>query len=203
MATKKSETTWHSELGTPGVPALGFVELSSISRGLYLTDVIVKKAQVKVISSQPVSSGKHVILYFGDVAAVDESHRAAVGAAENTLVRQVLIPGVHPGLVPFLNSLWDSKALTSPAEESVGIVESTTLAGAIVSADRALKSARVKLCRMRLGQGIGGKAYYLLTGALEEVEAAVEAAQASLTEMDSLARVDLIPQPMNEALAHF
>ena len=64
--------------GPTPVPALGFVELSSISRGLFLTDTVLKKAPVRIIVSEPVSSGKHVILYMGEVAAVDESHQAAL-----------------------------------------------------------------------------------------------------------------------------
>src|SRR6185437_5238715 len=94
------------ELGSSKVPALGFIELSSIARGLYLTDTIVKKAPVRVIASQPVSSGKHVILYIGDVASVEESHRAALDQAGGTLLKQIMIPGVHERLAPFLDSIW-------------------------------------------------------------------------------------------------
>src|SRR3954462_14893838 len=95
-----------NELGTDLVPALGFIELSSISRGLFLTDVAVKKAPVRVIASQPISSGKHVLLFVGDVASVQESHQAALALADGTVVRQILLPGVHEELAPFLDSLW-------------------------------------------------------------------------------------------------
>src|SRR6476619_2979146 len=93
-----------SEIQT--LPALGFLELSSISRGLFLTDVVLKKAPVRMIASQPVSSGKHILLYFGDVASVEESHRAALDLADGTILKQVLIPGVHEELAPFLDSIW-------------------------------------------------------------------------------------------------
>lgn len=195
----------HESLGQHEVPALGFLELSSISRGLFLTDAVLKKAQVRIIASQPISSGKHVLLFMGDVASVEESHREAVSLAENTLIKQILIPGVHERLAPFLDSIWISGADTAhaPIEESVGIVESTSLAGAILSADLALKTARVNLCRMRLGQGIGGKAYFVLTGEHAEVEAALEAAQSCLRGLESFQRVDLIPRPLDEAMAFF
>jgi microcompartment protein CcmL/EutN len=192
-----------SELGSHTVPALGFIELSSISRGLYLTDAVLKKAPVRVIASQPISSGKHVLLFIGDVASVQESHQTALEQADGTLLKQILIPGVHDELAPFLDSLWSSEALRSPVQEAVGIAESSTLAGAVLAADSALKSARVKLCRMRLGQGIGGKAYFVITGKQEEVEAALEAVQARLKELDSFCRVDLVARPQDEALVHF
>ena len=192
-----------NELGTDLVPALGFLELSSISRGLYLTDVVLKKAPIRVIASQPVSSGKHVLLYIGDVGSIEESHQAAIDLADGTILKQILIPGVHEELAPYLDSIWSAQPTRTPAGESVGIVESSTLAGAILSADRALKTARVSLCRMRLGQGIGGKAYFVLTGQQADVEAAVDAARDTLNQVESFCRVDVIPRPQEEALAYF
>jgi len=197
------------ELGTASVPALAFIELSSISRGLYLTDTVLKKAPVRVVTSQPVSGGKHVLLFIGDVASVSESLEAAIAATDGTLVKQILIPGVHEDLAPFLESLWSAPTYGEPTlvgprdGDSVGIVESATLAGAILAADRALKAANVTLCRMRLGHGIGGKAYFVLKGTQASVEAAIEAAQESLKENETVGRVDLIARPQEETLAHF
>src|SRR5690606_10489749 len=96
MAYAKPPREWVSEVGTERVPALAFLELSSISRGLFLTDLVLKKAPVKVLSSQPVSGGKHVLLFVGDVAAVEESYVAALEGAEGTVSRKILIHGVHP-----------------------------------------------------------------------------------------------------------
>jgi microcompartment protein CcmL/EutN len=206
MASPKNYKTTERgsiEFGTDQIPALGFIELSSISRGLYLTDVAVKKALIRVIASQPISGGKHVLLFVGDVASVEESFNAATAAGDGTILKQILIPGVHEQLAPFVDSLWSRDPATAAAGESVAIVESTTLAGALLSADRALKHAQVSLCRLRLGQGIGGKAYFVLTGKQEEVEAAVEAARETLNQVESFCRADVIPRPEEDALAHF
>jgi len=202
-STKRNAREATERIGSAHVPSLAFIELSSISRGLYLTDLILKKAPVKVIASQPVSSGKHAILYTGDVASVDESHREALAFAEGTVVKEIFIPGVHEQLAPFLDSLWTQNHIQVRPSDAVGIVESQTLAGAILAADRALKAATVALCKMRLGQGIGGKAYFVLSGRLEEVEAALEAARTILEDTESLCRVDLVARPSDEALAHF
>ncbi len=191
-----------NEVGTPQLPALGFLELSSISRGLYLTDIALKKAPIRIIASQPISSGKHVLLFAGSVAEVQESYHAALAQADGTLVKQVLIPGIHEQLAPFLDSLWAQSPKRMPVADAAGIVESTTLSGAILAADAALKSANVSLCRLRLGQGIGGKAFFVITGRQEDVEAALECAQTELRELDSLFRVDLIANPQDEALQH-
>jgi microcompartment protein CcmL/EutN len=194
------------ELGTDLVPALGFLELSSISRGLFLTDAVLKKAPIRVIASQPISSGKHVLLYIGDVASVQESHKEALLKSDGTVLKEVLIPGVHAQLAPFLDSIWNKTptrvSLDASTDGAVGIVESQTLAGAILAADKALKSAQVDICRMRLGQGIGGKAFFVLTGRQEEIEAALEAAKQTLSQVESFVRTDIIPRPDEEALAY-
>lgn len=189
-------------------PALGFLELSSISRGLYLTDVVVKKAPVKIIASQPISSGKFILFFTGDVASVDESYQAAIALGEGFVLKQVFISGVHEKLSPFLDSLWEGVSghfylQNKSPDESIGIVESQSMAGAVLAADFALKAAQVNLFRMRLGQGIGGKAYFVLEGRQEEVEAALESAEKCLKNLSSLCRVDLIPRPEEEVLSYF
>jgi microcompartment protein CcmL/EutN len=192
----------------PETPALGFIELSSISRGLYLTDVVAKKAPIKIVASQPISSGKFVLFFTGDVASVDESYRAALLLGEGLILNQIVILGVHEKLAPFLSALWGTQMghfyLESKfSETAIGIVESNTMAGAVLAADFALKAANVELYRMRLGQGIGGKAYFILMGLQEEVEAALESAQICLINLNCLCRVDLVPRPEPEALVYF
>lgn len=197
-----------AELGTPETPSLAFLELSSIARGLYLTDVVLKKAPVRVLCSQPISSGKHVVLWIGDVASVQEAFDAACASAEGTLLRNVLIAGVHPALAPHLTRsafapFAEFVAVDDLAAESLAVCESATVAGAILAADRALKVADVRLSRMRLGQGIGGKAYFVLAGALDDVQAASDAGRDCLAGLESLARVDVIARPEPEAAAFF
>jgi microcompartment protein CcmL/EutN len=54
-----------------------------------------------------------------------------------------------------------------------------------------------------LGQGIGGRAYFVVSGRQEEVEAAGDSARLSLQETESLARVDVIPRPLEESAVYF
>lgn len=196
------------DLGSDDYPALGFIEVDSIASGLVLTDVVTKKAPVQVIASQPVSSGKHVLLFFGDVASVQESFEAARESGGSSILKQIQIPNVHNGLIPFLDSLWVEQAssathATIDPDDSIGIVESSMLAGAIIAADQALKTAKTSLCRLRLGQGIGGKAYFILVGKQEEVEASIEAAQVVLTQLECLIRVEAIVRPQSDILTYF
>ncbi len=183
-------------------PALALIETRSIASGLVLTDKVVKKAPVTILSSTPVSSGKHVLVFFGGVAEVQESFKEAVELGADDILQKILIPNVHPRLEPFLGAFTqaDGVVRTAPAESSLGIVESATLGAAIVACDAALKAADVDLVRLRLGHGIGGKAFFVIHGDLEAVEAAIEAADHELTVLQSRVRIEKIARPMPEAL---
>ncbi len=60
------------------------------------------------------------------------------------------------------------------------MVETSTVAATLLAADAASKAAAVELFELQLARGIGGKAFFTVTGPLAEVEAAVEAAVAVL-----------------------
>ena len=79
----------------------------------------------------------------------------------------------------------------------MGIVETHSVASALLSCDVALKRAEVWLTQLHLAKGIGGKGYYTLTGALHMVEAALEGA-ASAIEPSLLCTAELIASPARE-----
>ena len=61
---------------------------------------------------------------------------------------------------------------------AVGVMEAFSLCAAVQAADAAVKAADVELMEVRLGRGLGGKSFILLTGEVAAVKAAVEAAEA-------------------------
>ena len=123
----------------------GFLELSSISRGLFLTDVVLKKAPIRVIASQPISVGQTrsalhrrrrlrsrsritdaIDLADGTVLKRDPDSRACTRSS-----RRFWIPS---GTSFPTRACRRAKPLESSSRQ--------TLAGAILAADRALKAAR-------------------------------------------------------------
>ena len=75
---------------------------------------------------------------------------------------------VHPQVIRAINmtSMPDSM-------RAVGVLESFSVTASVYSADAAVKAADVDLVDLRLGTGIGGKFFVILTG---EVAAVTEAA---------------------------
>ncbi len=179
-------------------PAIGVFEFSSISRGYFLLDQLVKKAPVKILEASAVTPGKFFILINGDEASVDESRKDILSQGAQWLVDEVMIPNLHEEVLPALYSQNKFQI-----DESVGIIETATVSSGIISADFALKSSNVHLIDLRMARGIGGKAYYFVTGTLDNVQSAVEAAVGALTEKATLVRSDIIARPHEDFLKYF
>jgi microcompartment protein CcmL/EutN len=152
-------------------PALALIEVASIARGHRVADAMVKRAPVELLRCDPVSPGKLLVLVAGEVAAVDEAFRAGLEVAAQGTLDKLFLPRAHDQLPAALRG----EARAGDDVDALGIVETTTVAATILAADAAVKAAVVRLIEMQLARGIGGKAYFTVTGALDEVEAAVEA----------------------------
>lgn len=170
---------------------IGFLELNSIARGFEAADAMLKAAQVNLHFARPNCPGKYNILISGEVSAVDASVQAGVAAAGYTLVEQLVIPRIHPQVIAAIN-------MTQPCPEinAVGIMEYFSIAAAITGADSAVKSADISLLEVRLGTGIGGKSYVILTGDTSAVSQAVDCGSHSAQESGMLIAKTVIPNPM-------
>ena len=170
--------------------AIGMLELTSIARGIYVTDLMLKTAYVEAVSATPVCPGKYIAIVKGDVAAVDSAIGVGVEAAGEYLVDTFILPNVHHAVFPAIT------ATTMPDEMgALGIMESFSLTSMIIAADAALKAADIQALELRLGSGLGGKAYFTFTGDVAAVEAGIEAGKAVILEKGLLVNVEVIPSP--------
>jgi microcompartment protein CcmL/EutN len=174
----------------PG-PAVALFELESIARGMLVADALLKRAAVHICRAEAVTPGKYLVLFSGPVAEVQESLHAGVEAAGSLLLDQLFLAYASPKLV------WALEGKLEPASGSIAIVETHTVAAALQSADRALKRADVCMNQLHLAKGIGGKGFYVLAGALDAVEAAVEAAVESIG-TSLLVGSEIIQRPHSE-----
>ncbi len=174
-------------------PALALIEVASIARGHRVADAMCKRAPVNLVRADWVSPGKYVILVEGDVAAVEEAYRVGLDVAGERVIDKLLLEQAH-------DQVWPALAGDARAGEgvgSLGVVETATLAATIAGADAAAKAAQVRIVEMQLGRGIGGKAFFTVTGALGEVQAAVDAA---VDRLDAAVVVEtqIIPAPHDD-----
>ena len=86
-----------------------------------------------------------------------------------------------------------------PSFEQQYALEASGLAATVVAADKAVKAAKVSIVEIRLGDGLGGTGTTHLTGAVHDVQAAVEAGLAAVTRPNVTVRHTVIPA-VDEAL---
>ena len=175
-------------------PAIGVIELNSLARGTVVTDVMVKRAPVRVMESHPICPGKFLIMIAGMVDDVKEAMAAGQHYGGYTMTDAVIIENLHPQVLPAIQG-----ATPVPEIRSVGILETFASPACIVAADAACKAAGVTMIEIRLANGLGGKAFFTLTGVLHDVEAAIEAG-AGAVESGLLLRTEIIPAPHEQLI---
>ena len=175
----------------PLKPALACIELSSIARGIRTCDEMAKRAEIRVLQAITVCPGKFNIVVSGDVDEVRQSFERGLEIGGPAVVDQLILPNAHEQLVPAI----EATAVVG-AVGAVGVVETFAVASSIIGADAACKKAAVRLIELRLARGIGGKAFFTLTGDQADVEAAIEAAEVMIAESSGmLLRTEVIPNP--------
>jgi microcompartment protein CcmL/EutN len=176
--------------------SIGLIELTSIAAGYQAADAMLKAAEVEIILSRSICSGKYMVLVGGEVAAVTSSVEAGTEAARGCVIDTFVIPNVHRSIFPAI-------AGTSKVEmlEALGIVESFSVASLIEGADAAVKAARVQLIEVRLAMALGGKAFVTLTGEVSAVQSAVDAGAAVVAEKGLLVNKVVIPSPRKELIS--
>jgi microcompartment protein CcmL/EutN len=177
-------------------PALGILELSLIARGLVVADAMMKRAEVSLLASRPVSGGKHLVMVGGEVDVVGEAMDAGRAAAGEAAVDDLFIPFLHEPLWSLLGEPVHPPEWVGGPVGAVAIVETVSVCAAVEAADAAGKAALVALRDMRLATGISGKAFFSMTGDLPDIEAAAAAARD--TAGSRLLLLEVIPAPAPE-----
>ena len=171
-------------------PAIGLIAFNSIASGVLATDAMAKRAEVSVVDSRGICPGKYLVLVTGDVEAVQRSLDAGLEAGGGAVTGTLLLPNVHAQVVPALIAATPVHALGA-----LGVIETFNAPACIVAADAAAKETAIELVLIRVGNGLGGKSFVVLTGAWADVEAAVQAGIDRIKEMGALVRRVVIPNP--------
>lgn len=176
----------------PFLAPLGMLEWDSIARGMEAADALLKEADVRAVAVRPVTPGRYVALFSGDVDAVRASLRRGAEVGSDAMVDSLFLPRPHPELVPALGA---RTGLAEDAIGAVGVIETLSLCSLLVAADGAAKTGDVRLVEIRLGMGLGGKAFAVLTGEVSQVESAVAQGTALARERGHHLRSVVIPRP--------
>jgi microcompartment protein CcmL/EutN len=176
--------------------AIAVLELASIARGIVVLDGMAKRAATAIVGSRTISPGRYLIVLSSSVGEIEEAVAAGVETAKEDLVDHLILRDPHDGLRDALAS-----KLSLDLDESLAIVETTTVSAAIHGVDRALKGADVRVIELRLGAGLSGKGVFTLTGTLHMIEAARDVVTESIG-LEKIVRVELIAQPHPDLPRH-
>ncbi|RTZ98485.1 MAG: propanediol utilization protein [Deltaproteobacteria bacterium] len=173
--------------------AIGMVELNSIAKGVEAGDEMIKAADVDLIMAQPICAGKYMVLVSGDVDSVERAGEVGRETAAEFLVGDFVIPNVHDAVFPALTATTRIQEINS-----LGVVETFSVASAIMAADAAVKAAGVDIIEIRCATGLGGKSFFYLTGDVSSIESAMDAAIDVLQGTGLILSHVIIPSPSRE-----
>ena len=174
---------------------IGFLELNSIAKGVEVADIVLKTAAVEMLFAKASCPGKYYLLFTGEVAAVQASIDAGRQIGDNHVVDSCVIPHIHPQVIRAIN-------MTSMPEQmqAIGVMEFYSVTASVYGADAAVKAAAVDLVDLRLGTGIGGKSFVILTGEVAAVREAVNCGIHTPNAEGMLISSVVVPSPHPELL---
>lgn len=173
--------------------SIGLIEVKNISRGIKITDEMLKSAGVTLIQSGAVCPGKFVTIIGGDLSSIQAAVERAQLIAEDALIDKFVIGNLG-------EKVFEAMCGTAIVKEkkALGIIETFTAASAIEAADAAVKSAVISLIEVRVARGMGGKCFVSLTGDVADVKAAVEAGARIAAKTGVLINTEVIANPHPE-----
>ncbi len=175
--------------------SIGLIELSSVAAGYLVCDAMLKAADVELLLSRSICSGKYMVMVRGDVAAVESSVQAGSQSGDFSVIDSFVIPNLHEAVFPAIKGVNKAESL-----DALGVIESFSVASLIEAADTAVKTAQVELIEIRLAMALGGKAFVTLTGSIAAVSSAVDAGAAVVSKKGLLTNKVIIAHPRPELL---
>lgn len=173
--------------------SIGLVEVKNISRGIKITDEMLKSAGITLLQSGAVCPGKFVTIVGGDLSSIQAAVERAEMLAEDALIDKFVIGNLGENVIEAMCG-----TATVSEKKALGVVETFTAASAILAADAAVKAAMVQLIEVRVARGMGGKCFVTMTGEVADVTAAVEAGAKLAAQEGVLINTEVIANPHPE-----
>lgn len=181
--------------------SIGALEFISISKGIFVADTILKKAEVEIVYFKTICPGKFIIIISGDEEEVDTAIDYGDEIAGTNLVGSFKVHAVSPEIISGLKNRYEKPV----SIDALGIVETRKVCTGIKALDKALKSAAVSLCKVYLAFAIGGKLVFIITGSVSSVEYSLSQCKDILSdsEYENAAIIASPNEEMLESLLHY
>jgi microcompartment protein CcmL/EutN len=180
--------------------SVGVIELSSIGIGYLVEDEMLKAASVNLLIARTICSGKYIIVLGGSVSDVEAAIQAGLNIAGEAIIDHLIVANVHESVFP---ALGQSVVLDPKQMGALGVIETFSGTSILAAADAAAKAARITLFRIHMAMALGGKGLCLMTGAVADVHAGVQAAAAEARRRGLLVSEIVIPRPGKELFSEY
>jgi microcompartment protein CcmL/EutN len=91
---------------------------------------------------------------------------------------------------------------TTTMGDAIGVFETMTMTATIEGADTMLKAADISIVELRLGKGLAGKSYVIVTGSVQNVRTAIDAALEGVEDRGVLISSVVIPSINPDLIRH-
>ncbi len=180
--------------------SVGVIELSSIGIGYLVEDEMLKAASVNLLIARTICSGKYIIVLGGSVSDVEAAIQAGIKISGEAVIDHLILPNVHESVFP---ALGQSVVLDPKQMGALGVIETFSGTSILAAADAAAKAARITLFRIHIAMALGGKGLCLMTGAVADVRAGVQAAADEARRRGLLVSEIVIPRPGKELFSEY
>jgi microcompartment protein CcmL/EutN len=176
---------------------IGFLEYTSIGKGIEAADLISKHTAIDILLAAPNCPGRYQILFTGETAAVEEAVKFAQGIADFNFLDSLVLPRMDERVITALYA-----PDTTDMGDAIGVFETMTMTAAIEGADTMVKAAEVSIVDLRLGKGLAGKSYVIVTGTVQNVRTAIDSALEGVEDRGVLISAVVIPAINPELIRH-
>ncbi len=172
---------------------IGFIELVSIAKGIEVADAMIKAGNVELIFAKASCPGKYYIMISGNVDSVNASIQQGKAVGDSFIVDSLILSRINPEVIKAINMATMPKNI-----KAIGVMEFYSVTAAVLAADMAVKSSQVDLIDVRLGTGIAGKSFVVLTGEVGAVNSAIDAGSSEGIKSGMLVNKIVIAKPRPE-----
>ena len=138
---------------------LAVIEFKSIAKGLYVTDAMLKVADVRLVLASSLCPGKYLTIVEGETSAIDSSLKTADEIGGMHVYSSEVLNAINPKVIDAISGKMGEHSL-----ETIAIIESMQIASLISSADDVSDAVPIEFVDFRLARGCGVNSFYIFAG---------------------------------------
>lgn len=171
-------------------------EFKSISKGIEVTDEMVKLADVNIFYFRVICPGRLLVILGGEEDAIKTVFNKGNESGKREILDSQIISAAHNNLIQALTS-----RLVMKVNGAVGIVETMSISSGLKALDSTLKGGNLNLVKLQIASGISGRLVYTVSGDLSDVEQGIRIGEETI-ETKKIINTSIIRSPDNMILKY-